>query len=69
MKVQDITIYATTGAAIEYTVIAHNGIEFEDELCAALEEGCVLLDTVVGNKVIINPLTAVAVEIAAVREV
>lgn len=49
--------------------LLHNGIEFEDELCAALEEGCVLLDTVDGNKVIINPLTAVAVEIAAVREV
>ena len=32
MKVQDITIYATTGAAIEYTVIAHNGIGLVDEL-------------------------------------
>ncbi len=47
--------------------LAHTIFAFQED--QGIEEGCVLLDTVDGNKVIINPLTAVAVEIAAVREV
>lgn len=62
MNVQDIIIYTMQGAVLERTVIATTK-NFEDMLCSALEDGSVMLDTVDGTKIIINSMTAVAIEV------
>lgn len=63
MNVHDITIYTMQGAVLERTVVATMQ-DFESALCSAFEEGSVILDTIDGTKIIINPMTAVAVEVS-----
>lgn len=56
-----ITIYTAT-SAIEFNVIATVD-EFQTTLANALEEGTVVLDTVEGNKLILNAINVIAIEI------
>ena len=67
MKVHDITIYTMQGAVLERIVVATTK-DFEDTLCSALEESAVMLDTIDDTKIIINPMTAVAVEVSKAYE-
>lgn len=69
VNVVDIQTYTTQGAVLCNTVLVPEAVkDFPQMICDALEEGCALLDLVVGGKLILNPLNAVAVEIGEQRE-
>ena len=62
----EITIY-TNGGAINYQLIETTA-NFKKDLIAALEAGSVTVDTIDGASLIINPLTAAAIEIRSIKE-
>lgn len=65
MKLYCITIY-TSGGAVEYIVPA-TCESFDSRMASALANGDILLlDTVEGGKLVLNPLQSVAIEIAEI---
>ena len=69
VNVVDIQTYTTQGAVLCNTVLVPNAVkDFPQMICDALEAGSVLLDLVVGGKLILNPLNAIAIEIGEQRE-
>ena len=62
----EITIY-TAGGAVTYT-LRDTTDDFKDKFTAALEQGTVTVETVVGSALIINPLNAAAIEIRSIDE-
>lgn len=65
MKTYLITIY-TSGGAVEYIVPA-TCENFDSRMASALANGDILLlDTIDGGKLMLNPLQSVAIEIAEV---
>ena len=65
MKTYLITVY-TSGGAIEYEVPA-TCADFDSRMASALANGDILLlDTMDGGKLVLNPLQSVAIEIAEI---
>ena len=60
-KTCEVLIYTQNGA-IPYEVV-ETCENFAEKLAAALEQGSVMLDTIDGSKLIINPINAAAIEI------
>lgn len=57
----DLTIY-TNAAALEFTVVITTD-DFQSVLAEALESGTVVLDTADGNKLVLNAINVVCIEI------
>lgn len=57
----DLVIY-TNAAALEFTVCVTTN-DFQARLAEALENGTVVLDTTDGNKLVLNAINVVAIEI------
>lgn len=57
----DLTIY-TNAAALEFTVCVTTE-NFQERLAEALENGTVVLDTTDGNKLVLNAINVVCIEI------
>ena len=57
----EVIVYTQSGA-LSFEVIA-SGIDFEERLAAALEQGTVLLDTAEGSKLVLCAINVVAIEV------
>ena len=57
-----ITIYTANGV-MEFD-IKYEGKDLADKINAAIDNGMIMLDTVKGTQLIINPLDIVAIEIS-----
>ena len=64
MIVQDIYIYTIGGAVMQKTIAVPQTVRsFDEQLCEAIEQGGVLVDTIDGTRFFINTAATAAVEI------
>lgn len=69
MNVQDLYIYTIGGAVLHKTaIVPATAIDFDKQLCDAIDNGGAMVDTTDGTKLIINTAAVAAVEIGLQHE-